>query len=252
MKVIIVEDEISASENLTYLLNSIDKNIEVITVLDSVKSSVKYFSSPNEADLILMDIHLADGISFEIFDQVTINIPVIFTTAYDHYAIKAFEVNSIDYLLKPIDKGTLETALEKYTTRNNPSNKVAPYGDLFKLISEQKKKFKSRFLIKAGQKIKAVSVEKVAYFYSQNKLTYLITHDKQRLPLDLTLENLEVQLDPDSFYRANRQFIVGFESIAELHPYFKGRIKVELNPPSELELVVSSEKTREFKAWLDK
>ena len=250
MKILILEDEKLAGEALISML--MELNLDVVGILPSVQAGKEWFERNKPPDLVLSDIRLQDGLSFQVFQELDIKIPIIFITAYDHYAIKAFEVNSIDYLLKPIDKESLERALEKFSTRNHPSNETAPYGDLLKLISEQKKKFKSRFLIKVGQKIKAVSVEKVAYFYSQNKLTYLITHDNQRLPLDLTLENLEVQLDPDRFYRANRQFMVGFEAINELHPYFKGRIKVELNPPAELELVVSSDKTREFKAWLDK
>lgn len=250
MKVLILEDEKLGAEVLIKML--MELHLDVVGILPSVQEGREWFERNRAPDLVLSDIRLQDGLSFQLFQELDINVPIIFITAYDHYAIKAFEVNSIDYLLKPIAKEDLERALDKFSKRNQESKQVAPYGDLLKLISEQKKKFKSRFLIKVGQKIKAVAVEKVAYFYSQNKLTYLITKDNQRLPLDLTLENLEVQLDPDSFYRANRQFMVGFEAINELHPYFKGRIKVELNPPNELELVVSSDKTREFKAWLDK
>ena len=250
MKVLILEDERLAAEGLIGML--MELNVDVVGILPSVQDAKDWFEQNRVPDLVLSDIHLQDGLSFQLFQELDVEVPIVFITAYDHYAIKAFEVNSIDYLLKPIDKDTLERALEKFATRNQTPDTSAPYDDLLRLISEKSKNYKSRFLTKAGQRIKAVSIDKVAYFYSQNRLTYLITHEKQRLPLDLTLENLETQLDPERFYRANRQFIVGFQAISELHPHFKGRLKVELNPSCELELVVSSDKTREFKAWLDK
>lgn len=250
MKVLILEDEKLAAEGLSNML--LDLPVEVIGMVPSIQKGKEWFEKNDLPDLILSDIRLQDGLSFQLFQELSINVPIIFITAYDHYAIKAFEVNSIDYLLKPIDKESLESALNKYGTRQSASKSTMQYDNLLNLINESKKTFKSRFLIKVGQKIKAVGIDKIAYFFSQNKLTYLVTFDNQRLPLDLTLENLEEQVDPDKFYRANRQFMVSFEGIAEMHPHFKGRLKVDLNPANELELVVSSEKTREFKAWLDK
>lgn len=250
MKVLILEDERLAAEGLISML--MELRVDVIGVLPSVQEGKAWFETNKAPDLVLSDIQLQDGLSFQLFQELDVKVPIVFITAYDHYAIKAFEVNSIDYLLKPIDRDSLEKALNKFTSLDQAAKEAPPYDDLLRLISEKRKNFKSRFLIKVGQKIKAVAIEKVAYFYSQNKLTYLVTHDKQRLPLDLTLENLETQLDPERFYRANRQFIVGFDAISELHPYFKGRLKVELDPSCELELVVSSDKTREFKSWLDK
>lgn len=250
MKVLILEDEPLAAEGLQNMLS--DLPVEVVGVLPSVGKGKEWFDQNPMPDLILSDIRLQDGLSFQLYQELKITVPIIFITAYDHYAIKAFEVNSIDYLLKPIEKESLEKALEKYRTVGQGSAEPNQFENLVELMNESKKTYKSRFLIKVGQKIKAVGIDKVAYFFSQNKLTYLVTFDNQRLPIDLTLENLEEQIDPDKFYRANRQFMVSFESISELHPYFKGRLKVELEPANELELVVSSEKTREFKAWLDK
>ena len=256
MKILIFEDEKLAGEGLTNMLA--DVSATVLGVLPSIEAGRRWFSANQAPDLILSDIRLQDGLSFQLFHELNIQTPIIFITAYDHYAIKAFEVNSVDYLLKPIDKDSLMSAIDKFENRlvvkesapeQEPPNQ---FENLMKLIANQKRTYKSRFLIKVGQKIKAVGIEKVAYFYSQHKLTYLVTQDNQKFPIDLTLENLEEQLDPDKFYRANRQFMVSFESIHELHPYFKGRLKVDLNPSVDLELVVSSEKTREFKAWLDK
>ena len=202
-------------------------------------------------DLVISDIRLLDGLSFDLFRSLELDVPVIFTTAYDQYAIKAFEVNSIDYLLKPILKEKLVVAIEKFKERKANNKFPADFESLYDLIQNQKKSYKSRFLIKSGVKIVAVPIEKVAYFYSQNKLTYLVTKNNKKFPLDQTLEVLEEQLDPDVFMRANRQFIVSFGSISEIHPYFKGRLKLELEPASELEIVISADKTPDFKGWLD-
>ncbi len=251
MKVLILEDEQLAAEALSNMLQDLVE-AEVVGMIPSIEAGRQWFQENERPELILSDIRLQDGISFQLFQELEIKVPIIFVTAYDHYAIKAFEVNSIDYLLKPIDSEQLKGAFDKIKERRLSGGNASQFDNLISLMNEAKKTYRSRFLIKAGQKIKAVGIDKVAYFYSLNKLTYLVTYDGQRLPLDVTLEVLEEQVDPDQFYRANRQFIVGFESISELHPYFKGRIKVVLDPANELELVVSADKTRQFKAWLDK
>ncbi len=251
MKVLILEDEQLASDRLTTMLQSIDALIDIVGVLKSIDEGKKWFDSNELPDLVISDIRLLDGLSFDLFRNIELDVPVIFTTAYDQYAIKAFEVNSIDYLLKPILKEKLEIAIEKFKERKANGRFPADFESLYDLIQNQKKSYKSRFLIKSGVKIVAVSIEKVAYFYSQNKLTYLVTKDGKKFPLDQTLEMLEGQLDPEVFMRANRQFILSFNSISEIHPYFKGRLKLELEPASELEIVISAEKTPEFKGWLD-
>jgi len=251
MNVLILEDEQLASDRLMTMLQSIDAQINIVGVLKSLDESKKWFEANELPDLIISDIRLLDGLSFDLFRSMELDVPVIFTTAYDQYAIKAFEVNSIDYLLKPILKDKLEVAIEKFKERKANNRFPADFDSLYDLIQNQKKSYKSRFLIKSGVKIVAVSIEKVAYFYSQNKLTYLVTKDGKKFPLDQTLEILEGQLDPEVFMRANRQFILSFNSISEIHPYFKGRLKLELEPASELEIVISAEKTPEFKGWLD-
>ncbi len=251
MELLILEDEQLASDRLVSMLKEIEQEVTIVGVLKSIDEGKKWFEDNESPDLIISDIRLLDGLSFDLFRSLEIDTPVIFTTAYDQYAIKAFEVNSIDYLLKPILKDKLIASIDKFKERKANNKFPADFESLYDLIQNQKKSFKSRFLIKSGVKIVAVSIEKVAYFYSQNKLTYLVTKEGKKFPLDQTLEVLEEQLDPDVFMRANRQFIVSFGSISEIHPYFKGRLKLELEPASELEIVISAEKTPDFKGWLD-
>lgn len=251
MKVLILEDESLASDRLIKLITEINAETQIVGVIKSIEEGREWFSLNDHPELIISDIRLLDGLSFDLFKNLKLEVPVIFTTAYDQYAIKAFEVNSIDYLLKPIQKEKLAESIQKYQSRRLEGKMPADFESLYEIIQNQRKSFKSRFLVKAGQKIVAVPIEKVAYFYSQNKLSYLVTKEGKKLPLDQTLEELEEQLDPNDFIRANRQFIIGFDSIAEIHPYFKGRLKLELTPLAGMELVISAEKTPEFKSWLD-
>ena len=251
MKILILEDESLAAERIIKMLAQIDSTFEVVGEIKSIDQGKKWFNDNPAPDLIISDIRLLDGLSFDLFKTLDIETPVIFTTAYDQYAIKAFEVNSIDYLLKPIEKDKLSESIAKHQLRVAENKFPADFEGLYDLIQNQKKSFKSRFLIRVGQKIVAVPVEKISYFYSQNKLTYIVTKEGKKLPTDQTLETLEEQLDPQTFYRANRQVIVSFDSIAEIHPYCKGRLKIDLQPEVDLEIVISSEKTPEFKSWLD-
>lgn len=249
MRVVIFEDEKLASERLIQVLQKIKPEAEVLTSMKSVESAVLWLQSNQHPDLIISDIQLLDGVSFEIFEQVKITCPVIFTTAYDEYAIKAFEVNSIDYLLKPIQQDKLAGALEKYeaTNQKNESFDLSKIQELIK--GEQT--YKSRFLVKFGQRIKAVPVEKIAYFFSRDKLSYLVTFDGKKLPVDQTLEELDGLLNPKNYFRVNRKFIVHFDAVSDIHPYFKGRVKLELEPVIDEDIVVSSERTPVFKKWLD-
>lgn len=249
MRIVIFEDEKLASERLIQLLKSIKPEANVLTSMKSVEAAVMWLQNNDLPDLIISDIQLLDGVSFEIFDQVKIDCPVIFTTAYDEYAIKAFEVNSIDYLLKPIQKEKLAIALEKFEVQHHPS----PEFDLSKIqeLIQGEPEYKSRFLVKFGQRIKAIPVKKIAYFYSRDKLSYLVTFEGQKLPVDQTLEELDGLLNPKNYFRVNRKFIVHFDSVADIHPYFKGRVKLDLEPGIDEDIVVSSEKTPVFKKWLD-
>lgn len=249
MRVIIFEDEKLASERLIQLLKQIKPEAEVLTSIKSVEAGILWLQNHDEPELIISDIQLLDGTSFEIFEQVKVNCPVIFTTAYDDFAIKAFEVNSVDYLLKPIQKEKLEKAIDKYENQKGNSSEL----NLEKIqeLLQGEPTYKSRFLVKLGQRIKAIPVEKIAYFYSRDKLTYLVGFDGQKLPVDQTLEELDTLLNPTHYFRVNRKFLVHFDAVSDIHPYFKGRVKLELEPTIHEDIVVSSEKTPVFKKWLD-
>jgi two-component system, LytTR family, response regulator LytT len=251
MKVLLIEDETLAAERLQQLLGTIDPSLEIVGHLKSIEASTVWLSSNPHPDLIISDIRLLDGLCFDIFQNIKTEVPVIFTTAYDQYAIKAFEVNSIDYLLKPIQQEKLAAAIEKVKNRSKPTSNQIDYRALAKELQASQKQYKSRFMIRIGQKIVAVPVEKIAYFFSENKLSFAVTTDQKRFPMDQPLDELIEVLDPQIFFRANRQFIVTFQSIAEIHPYFKGRIKLHLVPATTEEVVISAERTPEFKSWID-
>jgi two-component system LytT family response regulator len=247
MKVLIIEDEAAATRRLIKLLNEYDaQEIEVVETLDSVSSSVNWLSSNPHPDLILMDIQLADGNSFEIFKFVDIKKPVIFITAFDQYAVQAFKVSAIDYLLKPIKSHELVQAIEKYKKFNKQG------GFNYEEIAEVMRKGtpEKRFLIRFGQQIKVVEMKEAAYFYTQDKITFIVTKEGKRYPLDVSLEHLEQMLDDSRFFRINRQFIIGIDSISEMYAYSKSRVKVLLQPPSDKETIVSTERSPHFKKWL--
>ena len=251
MKVVIVEDELAASENLTYLLHSIDNTIEILKVIDSVKSSVAYFSKSHEAELVFMDIHLADGISFEIFDSVSINIPVIFTTAYNQYALKAFKFNSIDYLLKPIDKDELSDSLEQYKVQTKQKG-IADHQikGLLDLVSGKTKTYKSTFLVNHRDQLIPIKTENIAYFRIDTGIVKGITSDNKSYIIDQKLDDLEEELDPEQFYRTNRQIILNRDAIINIKQYFNGKLTVVVNPVCDERIVVSKAKATEFKAWV--
>ncbi len=246
MKVLIIEDEAAAVRRLKKLLQEIDPSLEVVGELDSIENSVTWLLNHPVPDIIFLDIHLADGSSFEIFRHVQIDKPVIFTTAYDQYAIQAFKVNAIDYLLKPIKAGELEAALSK--ARQWKAGSGFDYVALAKAL--QKEESSKRFLIRFGQQIRVVEMRKVSYFYTQDKITFLVTKEGKRYPIDYSLEKLEDMVDPARFFRINRQFIISIEAIKEMYAYSKSRVKVDLNPPCELETIVSTERSPVFKRWL--
>ncbi|MEI9919319.1 MAG: LytTR family DNA-binding domain-containing protein [Bacteroidota bacterium] len=248
MKVLILEDETLAADMLESMLLELQPEWQVISRIKSISSAVEWLESNPHPDLIITDIRLLDGLCFEIFEKVKVEKPVIFTTAYDQYAIRAFEVNSIDYLLKPVQPEKLKAALAKLHV---PKDVLPDYNEVLNFIKSNKTSYKSRFMVRLGQRIIAVPSEKIAYFYSESKLTYIVTLDGKKFPLDQPLDELVDLLDPKRFFRANRQFIVAFDSIAEIHPYFKGRIKIVLQPKSDEEIVISSDRTPEFKKWID-
>ncbi|GCC51130.1 DNA-binding response regulator [Chryseotalea sanaruensis] len=253
MTILLIEDETLAADRLKNMLFEVDANVELVAQLKSVETSVQWLQTNPHPNLILSDIRLLDGLCFEIFERVKVDVPVIFTTAYDQYAMKAFEVNSIDYLLKPVEPEKLRIALEKANRRvvKSEAQPTINYTELIKLIHNPQQQYKSRFMVRLGQKIVAIAVEKIAYFFSESKLTYLVTNDQKKYPIDQTLDELTSLLDPRIFFRINRQFIITFQSIAEIHPYFKGRMKLNLLPTTTEEVIISSERTPEFKKWID-
>lgn len=251
MKVVIVEDERAASENLIYHLKRLEPAVEVLEVLDSVKSAVSYFSAAHSAELVFMDIHLADGLSFEIFEKVSIKAPVIFTTAYDQYALKAFKVHSIDYLLKPINEPELGDALRQFKTQlHGKADMDQQLERLLSMMNIKKRIYKSTILVSQRDQILPLKTDTIAYLYIETGIVKLITRDNQTFLLEKTLEDMENELDPDVFCRLNRQCLANREAIAHITQYFNGKLIVKLDPPLKERVVVSKAKAREFKDWL--
>ncbi|WP_106795195.1 LytTR family DNA-binding domain-containing protein [Aquimarina sp. Aq78] len=252
MKVVLVEDEIAASDHLTFLLNSINPGIEILKVLDSVKSAIEYFSDPNQAELVFMDIHLADGISFEIFDEIDIKIPIIFTTAYDQYAIKAFKVNSIDYLLKPIDEDELAEALKKFKTKSREDGSMnAQMSGMLQLLQAKTKSYKTTYLVHQRDELIPVNTEGIAYLYIDTGVVKAVTTENKMYIIDKKLEDIEEELNPENFNRVNRQFIIQKNAISNIKHYFNGKLIVNINPVSKERIVVSKAKATEFKKWVN-
>lgn len=248
MDVLIVEDEQLSAERLQKMLERSRFDINIAGVTSSIKSTVKFLMT-NTVDLIFLDIQLEDGNSFDIFDQIDNETPVIFTTAYDNYAIKAFELNSLDYLLKPVKFDKLEKAIDKYEKRNVSS---PGFNDLKELLQE--KKYRKRFMVSIGSKIKTINSENAAYIYAHEKTVFLTTFDKSKYTLDQTIEKLSNELEPDKFFKINRKFIININAIENMFSLSRSRIKIELKPklPNELEAIVSVERSQDFKDWLDK
>jgi len=248
MKVILVEDEKHARDNLEHLLLQIAPNIEILAKLESVKRTVEWLQN-NQADLIFLDIHLADDLSFKIFEQIKVTTPVIFTTAYDKYALKAFKVNSIDYLLKPIDEEELAASMEKFKTTQAAA---VDYTQIQSLINAPKKNYQQRFLVTRRDKIMSLTVNQIAFFEGEDRYVYLINKEGNRFIVDYKLSDLEDILDPKIFFRLNRSFIAHFEAIDSISSVSKSRLKVDLKPKARRDIIVSSANTKHFKAWLNK
>lgn len=251
MKVLIVEDEPLTVERLVNQLKQIDEGLEVIGITESISQTINWLKI-HTPDLIFMDIELADGQSFDIFKSVEVKSPIIFTTSYDEFALQAFKVNSIDYLLKPITMADLSRALDKYKSYFKPAQNL----DIEKLLQSFKqseaKAYRNRFLVKSGQKYISIETSDIAYFYLEDRVTFLITKDKAKYVIDYPLDELENLLEPARFNRVTRSFIVNIKAIADILVYFKGRLKLVLSPPIEKEVIISREYASEFKRWLGK
>lgn len=251
MKVIIIEDEKPAARRLQRMLKEI--NIEVTTLLHSVEESLTWFYNNEHPDLILLDIQLSDGLSFEIFEEIEIKSSIIFTTAYDEYALKAFKLNSIDYLLKPIDEDDLKHAIDQFNNSNKKKKQHEFDIDSIKklLVNPLEKKFKKRFTIKVGQHIKIVDIDDIECVYSHNKATYIHTNQNRSYLIDFTLEQLQEHLDATKFYRVSRKFYVNINAINDIISYTNSRLQIKLNHFNEFEIIVSREKVQGFKKWIE-
>lgn len=253
MKVLIIEDEAPASRRLQKMLLEINPEIEIMGNLESIEASIKWFNANPIPELIFMDIQLSDGLSFEIFKHVNVSSPVIFTTAYDDYAIQAFKVNSIDYLLKPIDTEDLLTSLDKLKKFEDAfKSKSLEISDIIKELKISGPAYKSRFLIKLGSNLVIVPSNEIAYFAADNRLTYLVTFPGKKYIIDNSLEELESLLDPDIFTRASRKYIININSLENISTTFSGRLKLTIKPRTDEEVTVSRERTTEFKKWIDR
>ena len=251
MKVIVIEDEHLAAKRLIDLINKFDASIHVLEKLSSVKKSVEWFNKKLDVDLIFMDIQLADGLSFEIFEQCEFTAPIIFTTAFDEYAIRAFKVNSIDYLLKPIDFEELSNALNKFRNQQEKERKPINHTKMEEVLQLLTKQYKTRFVVKVGTHIKPIEVVEIQYFYSLEKATFLYTNENKSYALDFSLDQIERLIDPEQFFRINRKFLVNIKAIKEIVSYSSSRLKIDFKSSKEEDAIVSREKVASFKKWLE-
>jgi DNA-binding LytR/AlgR family response regulator len=252
MNILILEDEQAAARRLTTLLKELQPDANILAIIETVKEGISWLKGHPSPDIILSDIQLADGISFDIFSEAAINSPIIFTTAYDLYMLKAFKVNSIDYLLKPIDKQELEAAFNKYNAlrKSDPiSDKLA---NLFQQLQTKENSYKSRFLVKRGEQYIYIPAEEVAWVKADDKVVCLFTSTGKKYFIDDTLEELDGTLDPHHFFRINRSYIAHIRSIQKIHMHFNGRLKIELALCDDNDIFVSRQRVTEFKKWLDK
>ncbi|MBV5349581.1 response regulator transcription factor [bacterium] len=252
-KVLIIEDEKPAAEWLRQLIMKFDSRISILAVIDSVSGAAEWFQQNQSPDLVFMDIQLADGLSFEIFERVKVPCPVIFTTAYEEYAVKAFKVNSIDYLLKPIAYNEMESAFQKFENQARKVEEVQPVSiELLNKVKEMlRKQYKTRFVIKVGEHLKSIPVEEILFFYSLEKATYLCTADFKTYLVDYSLDRISEMVDEHRFFRINRKYILSNLSIADIVFYSNSRLKIKLKKTDEENIIVSRDKVVAFKEWLD-
>jgi DNA-binding LytR/AlgR family response regulator len=251
MNIAIVEDELLAAEKLEKMIAKYNNNYHVVARLDSVEEAVAWLKSHDAPDLMFLDIQLTDGTSFDIFHKVTVQCPVIFTTAYDQYALEAFQLHSIDYLIKPISQEKLSGALDKLKDLKSSLNDNSDIYMLLREIGQNQNTYKNRFLVKSGSTLRSIETNDIAYFFSEDKLVFLMTASGSRFVLGETLDELEKQLNPADFFRINRQYIISFSSIHKVHQHFKGRLKIEFSPLPDEEVFISNRRASAFKEWMD-
>ena len=249
INILIIEDEEPAANRLKKMVTELEPDANVLENIVRVNSAIGWLNENPSPDLIFSDIQLSDGLSFDIFKNVEVQCPVIFITAYDQYAIDAFKVNSIDYLLKPIKKDDLQVAINKFKKLNR-SEASLDIHKVLEVFNQPKAEYKTRFIVRYGEHIKTIKIGEAAYFYTEDKINFLTTNEGRRYTIDYNLDALESTLDPKTFFRINRQFIISINAINEMFSYSKSRVLVKLNPPSKHETVVSTERSGDFKLWL--
>ncbi len=251
MKILIVEDEKLSAEHLSNLLSKIEPTFEIVHISESVKRTIAFLESGIKVDLIFMDVHLADGISFDIFEVVKETASIIFTTAFDEYAIKAFKVNSIDYLLKPIGRNELKEAIDKFKTIHS-KQKVDRSGLMEDVYSIINRHYKNRFLVRSGEQIQSIPVEEISFLIAEDGIVILVNKQGKRFALDQSLDSLETLLDPEHFFRISRKIIIRFDAINKILPHLNSRLKISAEFLDDENSIVSRERVSEFKLWLDK
>lgn len=256
LTVLIIEDEKPAQRILQQMLADMEQDIEVVGCLDSIQASLRWFAANTHPDLVLMDIQLSDGISFSILEQTTIDSMIIFTTAYDEYAIQAFKVNSLDYLLKPIEPEELAAAFAKFShysqTFLKKRNEAVEPRELLAMLQNAETRYRKRFLIQVNQDFHQIPVEEIAFFHSMQKITFAVTFDQKSYGLKFSLERLVEQLDPDQFFKVNRQFIINLNAIKNIQTYFQGKLVIKAEPAHDEAIIVGKDKAASFKRWLDR
>jgi DNA-binding LytR/AlgR family response regulator len=248
IKSVIVEDEKPSARRLQRMLEKLE--VKVVTTLHSVEEAISWFLENEHPDLIFLDIQLSDGLSFEIFENIEVKSPIIFTTAYDEYALQAFKLNSIDYLLKPIDDEELAAALQKFRNNHQAREKKVNFNELKALLNIPVSQFKKRFSIQVGQHLKLIDVSEIVCFYSENKATYLHNSSNRSYMIDSSLEKLETEINPETFFRVNRKFIIAMSAISDILTYSNMRLEVKLNGYVGEQIIVSRERVKDFKEWL--
>jgi len=256
LSVLIIEDEIPAQRLLKETLQEINVETEVIACLNSIKSAVEWFQNNPHPAIVLLDIQLSDGLSFDIFKQVEVESMIVFTTAYDEYAMQGFKVNSLDYLLKPIEKDELQAAFEKYQHYNKSfiqkKNSSIDFSELTSLIKNEKLDYRKRVLIQSNEYFFHLPITEVAFFYSLQGITFAVTFEKREYPVNFSLESLKEQLNPDSFFKVNRQIIINIETIQKVHSFFNGKLRLETKPALSEDIVIGKDKAAAFRRWLDR
>ena len=250
MKAVIIEDETLTAKRLASLIHQYDKNITIIAYLSSVAESIEWFQKNVSPDIVFMDIHLEDDLAFRIFDNVQLQAPVIFTTAYDEYMVKAFKVNSIDYLLKPVNYDELVQALEKYKRLKQQTSGTNIETLLQFIHHKQSNTYKERFMVNVGNKLKSIEENDIANYYTEARLSLAVMTDNQSFPVDFSLDKLQEVLNPKEYFRVSRQVIVSFYAIQAAHIFFKGKLKLDIVPKPKFDVLVSADRAADFKEWM--